>query len=295
MAHIAERLRCDPADAATRLSEPGEASVVVHAMQEADVETIARHPWIAEGARLHGSLALRPKEKREGLQLYGKASMTVTCQSSDVRNHFLLSTFMCYVPLASGLALWAWHDAALPEAAKPALMALGMLVWTLIEYLLHRFLLHYRPQRPALLAVVEKLHLGHHRNPQDESKVTVPVSGSLPIAGGLLGLYRLMTGSWQVAALLMTGSIAGYLYYETVHFWIHCGARRGRWLGQQRANHLSHHFKDQTRCFGVTTQVWDLILGTGRVKSWSKKPLMCAQMLHAEGHLQGNQHKEGTA
>lgn len=50
MAQIAEALRCDPAQAAMRLYEQGEASVVVHAMQEADVETIARYPWIAVGS-----------------------------------------------------------------------------------------------------------------------------------------------------------------------------------------------------------------------------------------------------
>jgi fatty acid hydroxylase family protein len=193
--------------------------------------------------------------------------MTATQQSPARRYRFLMRTFMCYVPLASGLALWAWPEAALPGVAKPALMALGILVWTLIEYLLHRFLLHSRPQAPALLAIVEKLHLGHHRNPQDEGKITVPVLGSLPIAGGLLGLFRLMTGSWPVAALLMTGSIAGYLYYEMMHFWIHCGARHGSWLSNRRANHLSHHFRDQMRWFGVTTQVWDLILGTGTRRS----------------------------
>jgi sterol desaturase/sphingolipid hydroxylase (fatty acid hydroxylase superfamily) len=193
--------------------------------------------------------------------------MTVTYQSPAMRYRFLLRTFMCYVPLASGLSLWAWPDAALPEVAKPALMALGLLMWTLIEYLLHRFLLHAHPQAPGLLAIVEKLHLGHHRNPQDEGKLTVPLSGSLPIASCLLGLFRLMTGSWQVAALLLTGSIAGYLYYETVHFRIHCGARHGRWLRQRRTHHLSHHFQDPTRGFGVTTQVWDLILGTSRESS----------------------------
>jgi 4-hydroxysphinganine ceramide fatty acyl 2-hydroxylase len=190
--------------------------------------------------------------------------MTATFQNPAMRYRFLMRTFMCYVPLASGLALWAWPDASLPEVAKPALMALGMLVWTLVEYLLHRFLLHARPQAPALLAIVEKLHLGHHRNPQDEGKITVPVWASLPIASGLLGLFRLTTGSWSVAALLMTGSIAGYLYYETVHFWIHCSVRHGRWLSQRRATHLSHHFKDQKRGFGVTTPVWDLLLRTGR-------------------------------
>ena len=116
------------------------------------------------------------------------------------------------------------------------------------------------------------MHLGHHRDPQDEVKITVPVSGSLPIAGGLLVLFRFMAGSWEAAALLMTGSIAGYLYYEAVHFWIHCGSRGGRWLGQRRAHHFFHHFKDQTRCFGVSTSLWDLVMGTYRVKSWPQTP-----------------------
>src|SRR5215813_1851624 len=194
--------------------------------------------------------------------------MTVTDKSQNARYRYLLSPFMCYVPLASGLSLWAWRDAALPEVAKPALMASGLLAWTLIEYLLHRFLLHYRPQAPALLTVVEKLHLGHHRDPRDEAKITVPVFGSLPIAGGLLGLFRLMTGGWELAALLMSGSIAGYLYYEALHFWIHRRSRRGRWLKQQRVNHFFRHYKDQTRCFGVTTALWDLVLGTYWAKSY---------------------------
>jgi sterol desaturase/sphingolipid hydroxylase (fatty acid hydroxylase superfamily) len=193
--------------------------------------------------------------------------MTIPYNNQHVRYRFLLSPFLCYVPLSSGLCFWAWRAAGLPEVAKPILMAAGLLIWTFIEYLLHRFLLHYRPQAQALLAVVEKLHLGHHRDPQDEAKITVPVFASLPIAGGLLVLFRLMAGSWEVAALLMTGSIAGYLYYEAVHFWIHCGSRGGRWMQQGRANHFFHHFKDQHRCFGVTTPLWDRLLGTHRVKS----------------------------
>jgi sterol desaturase/sphingolipid hydroxylase (fatty acid hydroxylase superfamily) len=29
---------------------------------------------------------------------------------------------------------------------------------------------------------------------------------------------------------------------------------------------LFHHFTDQHRCFGVTTPLWDRLLGTHRVK-----------------------------
>ena len=115
--------------------------------------------------------------------------MTVTYKPQEVRYRFLVSPFICYVPLAGGLCLWPWSDPGLPEVAMPALMAAGMLIWTLIEYLLHRFLLHYRPQAPALLAVVEKLHLGHHRDPQDEAKITVPCMAACPSLAACWGCF----------------------------------------------------------------------------------------------------------
>ena len=39
-----------PAEAAIRLYQRSEASVIAHAMQEPDVETIASHPLIAVGS-----------------------------------------------------------------------------------------------------------------------------------------------------------------------------------------------------------------------------------------------------
>jgi N-acyl-D-amino-acid deacylase len=50
MLQIAETLGCDPAEAAMRLYERGEAAVIAHAMQESDVETIAGHSLIAVGS-----------------------------------------------------------------------------------------------------------------------------------------------------------------------------------------------------------------------------------------------------
>ena len=50
MEQIAEELGCDAAEAAMRLYERREASVVIHDMQEPDVEVIARHPMISVGS-----------------------------------------------------------------------------------------------------------------------------------------------------------------------------------------------------------------------------------------------------
>jgi sterol desaturase/sphingolipid hydroxylase (fatty acid hydroxylase superfamily) len=181
-----------------------------------------------------------------------------------VRYRFLLGAFGCYVPLAVGFGAWAWQQGMPPGSLWPVCIAVGLLCWTLIEYVLHRFVLHMRLQATAVQRAIERLHLGHHREPRDEAKVTVPVYGSLPIAVALLGVFRLVSGGWEVAALLMIGSIAGYLWYEAVHFRLHCSATGGPWLRWQRTNHFFHHFRDQHRCFGVTTPLWDWVFGTGR-------------------------------
>lgn len=190
--------------------------------------------------------------------------MSGTPRRDRVRYRFLLAVFCCYIPLMAGFGLWAWEKGALPGSLWPACLVLGVMCWTLTEYALHRFVLHVRLQAAAAQCMIERLHLGHHREPRDEAQVTVPVYGSLPIAAALLGVFRLSTNSWEIAALLMIGCMAGYLWYETVHFRIHCSRQCGWWLVRQRANHCFHHYRDQGRCFGVTTPVWDWVYRTGR-------------------------------
>jgi sterol desaturase/sphingolipid hydroxylase (fatty acid hydroxylase superfamily) len=192
--------------------------------------------------------------------------MTAMFMNNPVRYRYLLSALLWYLPLAVGLGFSAWRAGTLPWELRLTCIALGLGSWTCIEYLMHRFLFHVRTRLTTVQGVIERLHLGHHWEPQDEAKITVPIYGSLPIAAALLGLYRLTLGSWEVAGLLMSGTIVGYLYYELVHFQIHRGARSGFWLSGQRRHHLFHHSKDPERCFGVTTPLWDWVFVTGRAR-----------------------------
>ncbi len=183
-----------------------------------------------------------------------------------MRYRYVIAPFLVYAPLAIGSLICALHEGTFSQALVPAFIGLGVVGWTLLEYMLHRFVLHVHPQAPAIGNAIGTLHLGHHRDPMDEAKITMPVYGSLPIAGVLLGLLRLMAGSWGVSLLIMAGIIGGYLYYEAVHFRIHRASRRGRVIGFQRTGHVFHHHQDLTRCFGVTTPLWDWAFGTGIVK-----------------------------
>lgn len=50
MLEVAQEMRCAPAEAALRLYQRGEGQVIVHAMQESDVEVIARHSLVSVGS-----------------------------------------------------------------------------------------------------------------------------------------------------------------------------------------------------------------------------------------------------
>jgi hypothetical protein len=220
--------------------------------------------------------------------------MTETPQHNRVRYRFLLAAFYCYVPLMIGFGLWSWQKGTLPASLWPVCIILGVMCWTLIEYALHRFLLHLHLQATVVQRTVERLHLGHHREPWDEAKVTVPIYGSLPIAAALLGVFRLSASSWEIAGLLMIGCIAGYLWYETVHFRIHCSPKRGHWLRRQRTHHFFHHYRDQGRCFGVTTSVWDLIYRTDRRGPESGRPFRVGGISGLLKSLPGNRRIAGS-
>src|SRR5256885_17057100 len=55
------------------------------------------------------------------------------------------------------------------------LFPVGILIWTLLEYVLHRFLFHVRiPLRdPHLREFVNSSHLLHHASPRDRNMVLV--------------------------------------------------------------------------------------------------------------------------
>lgn len=127
--------------------------------------------------------------------------------------------------------------------------------WTLIEYLLHRFVFHRMP-------LIADLHHAHHATPR--AYLGTPTWLSLLILGGLffLPIWRLFTLSIALGAL--TGLIIGWLWYGIVHHVIHHHRPRRLAIALKAASHrhLRHHFAHGSGNFGVTTPLWDHVFGT---------------------------------
>jgi sterol desaturase/sphingolipid hydroxylase (fatty acid hydroxylase superfamily) len=148
---------------------------------------------------------------------------------------------------------WSW--VLLPLA--------GVLLWTLLEYVLHSRGFHGRPGA-ARLGAVQVSHGAHHDDPKDPAKIVTRLAFSVPIAVVVFLTAWLVMRGLKPAGLLIAGAAVGYLAYEVIHYWIHVG-RRTRWLLRPLVkHHLYHHYKDDTRCYGVTTPLWDWIFRTNR-------------------------------
>lgn len=171
------------------------------------------------------------------------------------------SPYFLYLPL---IAACSWRAArALDVPALLGLLLAGWLLWTLVEYWLHRAFFHLDPDSPARRVTSFIVHRHHHFAPQDrEHLVATPL-----YSGGLFLLLLALTSLAGADArwALLAGSMLGYLAYEAAHWRAH-HARPRAGLGRAlRRHHLRHHFGDPGRNFGISSPLWDMVFRTCRI------------------------------
>lgn len=136
----------------------------------------------------------------------------------------------------------------------------GVLLTTLIEYVLHRWVFHLEPKTRAGRFRIFLLHGYHHEFPQDPMRLVLPPIGIWPVAVVVATIYYFAFGSffWVVFG----GTSLGYIGYDWVHYYTHYfNPKRGigKWL---KRYHMLHHFDSPNHRYGITSPLWDLVFGT---------------------------------
>lgn len=128
----------------------------------------------------------------------------------------------------------------------------GLLLFSLIEYCFHRWLFHGREH------AMQRGHQQHHVDPLGIG--TLPFFLPPVFLVVLVALFsKLMPFSY---ALLVTGAIAGgYFAYGQCHDWIHRARFKHPLARRWAASHHVHHHHPGSN-FGVTSPLWDFVLGT---------------------------------
>lgn len=168
------------------------------------------------------------------------------------RTPFFVAPIYWLLVVASVSALW--------RAPAAALVALGFVLWYLLEYALHRFVFHADDRLPNLLHFV--LHGIHHKTPQDSERLVFP-----PLASTLLGvpvfavLRALLAApdAWGV----FVGLVVGFQHYELLHYLVHHHPRAPlvRSLVQ---HHAAHHFTSAPCNYGVSNVYVDRLFRTNK-------------------------------
>lgn len=143
---------------------------------------------------------------------------------------------------------------------------IGLFLWTLAEYLLHRFVFHFHPKKPALQRVAFLMHGIHHTQPQVKTRLVMPPAVSIPLALLFYGLFQLFIGTLLRGGYLVgpifSGFIIGYIFYDMTHYATHhFPMRSGIWKSLKR-HHMRHHYKNPALRFGVSSPLWDIVFET---------------------------------
>jgi len=154
--------------------------------------------------------------------------------------------------VGGALALAVLAETGLPAWLAVVMMVAGLTAWTLLEYLLHLFLLHgVEPFRAW--------HAEHHLMP--DQPIRIPLAFSVPLALAMLVLPSLLLRNLALGAAVSIGLLVGEIAQQTVHRRLHAEGG-GRWLGMLRAAHAFHHHQDSRLGFGTLSRFWDRCFGT---------------------------------
>jgi len=149
----------------------------------------------------------------------------------------------------------------LPAMHIAALVLPGLIVWTLAEYLLHRFLFHFPSKSPAGKRLVYLFHGVHHALPDDKTRLVMPPVGAVLVMSVLWSLFTLIIPApW--AEPFTAFFIVGYLIYDYTHYATHHFPMKSPLMSALRRHHLRHHFTSEEARFGVSSPLWDWVFGT---------------------------------
>lgn len=164
--------------------------------------------------------------------------------------------FVIYATVvATATIATAWRDTAYESSIWLLAAAVGAVLWTLAEYIIHRFVLHRMP-------VFAAMHDAHHEAPL--AFVGTPTWLSLSVIIGVVFLPAWALGSFNTACGLAIGTMAGFFWYGVVHHAIHYRRPRpiATHLLMASRRHAQHHYSSEPGNFGVTTSFWDHVFGT---------------------------------
>lgn len=166
-----------------------------------------------------------------------------------------------FVPVILYMFYLSYWYFQLPLTNIFGLVMFGVFVWTITEYLLHRFIFHLELKSEFGKKIHFIFHGVHHDYPSDSRRLVMPPSVSIPLASLFYILFRFLIGDVAVYPFF-AGFLSGYLFYDMTHYAVHHFNMHSKFWLALKHHHIKHHYKDPDRGFGVSSPLWDIVFGT---------------------------------
>lgn len=171
-----------------------------------------------------------------------------------------IQTYLFLAIISGGLTIY------FAESIPPILFSViaVIVVYPVVWYLLHRFILHgkFLYKSPLTAPTWKRIHFDHHRDPNDLGVLFGALKSTLPT----ILIMTLPTGLvWGVAGAC-AGVTTGLLvtcFYEFCHCCQHLAyTPKWKFLKQMKKQHIAHHFHNEQGNFGITNFMVDRLFGT---------------------------------
>ncbi len=169
------------------------------------------------------------------------------------------SVITAYGFISAGLFIYGSFQGYTSMGLQIALGLLGLLTFSLAEYLIHRFTYHsgdYKKEDSWQF----KVHGVHHAHPTDKDRLAMPLVLALVVSGALFVLLFLVMGN--LAFFFFPGFLLGYGLYLWVHYLVHTRKPPKNVFGYLWTHHHMHHYRHDDKAYGVSSPLWDYVFGT---------------------------------
>jgi sterol desaturase/sphingolipid hydroxylase (fatty acid hydroxylase superfamily) len=161
---------------------------------------------------------------------------------------------------ATGLILYAAMNFQVNWMIMIGLFLLGFILFTLAEYLIHRYFYHIEPSTEFKAKLQYIIHGVHHQFPNDKERLALPPVLTVFLAATFFFVIHLFVGVFAFG--FVAGFLVGYASYLSVHYAVHAFRPPKNNLKILWSHHSLHHYKYPERAFGVSSPLWDVIFRT---------------------------------
>lgn len=166
-----------------------------------------------------------------------------------------------FLPVWTAILLCVGYNCRhMPLSSATGYVIIGLIIWSLTEYIAHRFVFHMnlrsRPGRQFIFLI----HGNHHKDPTDYLRNMMPLVVTLPLALLIWGLSIHLIGKNGPAFFF--GFVLGYVLYDFIHYASHQYKFPNLLFRKLKQHHLRHHHIAEHCNYAVTVILWDSVFGT---------------------------------